>query len=166
MPAGITTPASSDVLGTLSTKPKESPPTLGGGNWLTVGAWNKPPTGQTLTDYNAWLNKIGVPENTFGQFMINPTAGQFSLPTNANLNAMGGINTSKPSYQTFPLYNQPSTPVEPIPTPASQIPTSLPSIMTPKTESSMKEAWLNAATRAGYNPTRMLMYYNRNRRIQ
>lgn len=66
-------------LGTLSSMPKLAPPVMGNGDWFSIGSWNAPPTGQALTDWNSWLQKIGMPQNTFGQFSINPTSGQYAL---------------------------------------------------------------------------------------
>src|SRR5512139_3821010 len=81
MPTGasFTSPLSSAALGAFSQMPKGGPPVMGGGDWYSVGEWTKPPTGQTLLDWNAWLKRIGVPENTFSQFSMNPKTGQYAL---------------------------------------------------------------------------------------
>lgn len=133
MPTGssFTRTPSSEALGAFSQMPKGGPPVMGGGDWYSVGSWNTPPTGQTLTDWNAWLSKLGVPQNTFSQFSVNPKLGQYALrntytPPNLSQATKGPMPTM--SYSDYARNNlfspmQQLNPVRPAKTPISTTPT-------------------------------------------
>lgn len=71
---------SSPALGAFGVLPDPKPLIMGGGDWFSVGARDKSKlTDPQIASWNAWLKRIGMPENTFSQFSINPKTGQYAL---------------------------------------------------------------------------------------
>lgn len=106
---------SSPALGAFSAMPKAGPPVMASGDSFTVGAWKAAPTGQNLSDWNAWLKRIGMPENTFTQFNVNPKAGQYAFQKPYDPTQMTYSQYAKNAYTPFQPLTPPVSANTPIP---------------------------------------------------